>query len=95
MLRKDSKKKGFDEARNLISVESIGEVKKFRMARSILGRPVYYTAAYWLDDLLIDTGCSHTTQELLSAVKGLDLYLVVNTHSHEDHIVANSALSEG
>jgi len=59
-----------------------------------LGRAVYYTAAYWVDGLMVDTGCSYTAKELVSAVENDDLDSIVNTHSHEDHIGANEMLSK-
>ncbi len=65
---------------------------KIKLARSLLGRPFYFTTAYWVDGLLIDTGCAHTQEELLAAVEDLRIDRVVNTHSHEDHIGANGAL---
>jgi hypothetical protein len=51
----------------MIQIEQVGEVKKFRMARSILGQALYYTTCYWLDGLVIDTGCSYTARELDAA----------------------------
>lgn len=36
----------------MIHVEQHGPVTAIRMARSLLGRPVYWTAAYWVDGLL-------------------------------------------
>ena len=78
----------------MISVEHIGEVRGFRLARSILGRALYYTAAYWVDGLMIDTGCFYTVTELVSALEKLNVDRVVNTHSHEDHIGANAALAK-
>ena len=39
----------------MIQVEQHGSVTVIRMARALLGRPLYWTAAYWLDGLLIDT----------------------------------------
>ena len=77
----------------LISIENIGEVRGFRLARGILGRAMYYTAAYWVDGLMIDTGCFYTVTEVITALKDLKVDRVVNTHSHEDHIGANAALS--
>ena len=32
----------------MIQVEQTGAVRIFRMARAVLGRPVYWTAAYWI-----------------------------------------------
>ena len=77
----------------MILVENIGEVRKFRLSRTLFGRGLYYTAAYWVDGLMIDTGCAHTVQDLLSATDEINVDLIVNTHSHEDHIGANSALT--
>ena len=76
----------------MIQVYQSGEVRVFRMARKLLGRALYYTAAYWVDGLLIDTGCSYTDGELLSCLEGLPLECVVNTHSHEDHVGGNGAI---
>ncbi len=72
-------------------VES-AQIYRFRMARQVFGRPAYYTAAYWLDGLLVDTGCAHTARQLTSALKSLPVQQIVNTHSHEDHIGANASI---
>lgn len=79
----------------MIEVERVEEVTKIRMANRLFGRPLYYTAAYWVDGLLIDTGCPRTSQELLSVIEELGLERIVNTHSHEDHIGGNAILQEG
>lgn len=60
-----------------------------------MGRGLYYTAAYWVDGLLIDTGCAYTADEFVSAVQPCPVNLIVNTHSHEDHIGANRSLQAG
>ncbi len=44
----------------MIQVEQIGEITKFRLARTISGRGLYFTSAYWIDGLMIDTGCAFT-----------------------------------
>jgi glyoxylase-like metal-dependent hydrolase (beta-lactamase superfamily II) len=77
----------------MIAVENIGEVRGFRLARSILGHGLYFTAAYWVDGLMVDTGCYYTVAELVAALQGLRVDRIVNTHSHEDHIGANAAIS--
>ena len=69
-------------------------VVRFRMARQVLGRSYYQTAAYWVDGLLIDTGCAHTASQLTVALKRFRVGQVVNTHSHEDHIGANADVQE-
>ncbi len=69
-----------------------GEVVKLRFARDLLGWRPYHTAAYWVDGLLIDTGCAHTAGQLASAIRQWKVAQIVNTHSHEDHIGANAEL---
>jgi len=76
----------------MIKVEQINVVRKFQMARSFLGRGLYFTAAYWVDGMMVDTGCAYTVQELLTSLKGYQVNYIVNTHSHEDHIAGNAAL---
>ena len=81
----------------MILVEAITtapEAVRFRMARELLGKQFYRTAAYWVDGLLIDTGCAHTARQLTSTLKGWRVDQVVNTHSHEDHIGANAQVHE-
>jgi len=78
----------------MIEIERVGEVVKVRMANRLVGRPLYYTAAYLVDGLLIDTGCPRTSRELLSVIKEWGLERIVNTHSHEDHIGGNAILQE-
>jgi len=80
----------------VIQIESVAEDKivKFRIARTLVGRPAYFTAAYWVDGLLIDTGCAHTSRQLASTLKGWRIDRIVNTHCHEDHIGANARIQE-
>ncbi|RJR33397.1 MAG: MBL fold metallo-hydrolase [Desulfobacteraceae bacterium] len=73
----------------MIEVQRTADVRGFRMARNFFGRGIYYTAAYWVDGLLIDTGCAYTVDEFVSALRPYPVKLIVNTHSHEDHIGAN------
>ena len=76
----------------MLCVEELGPVKKLVSARSFLGRAVYRTAAYWVDGLLIDTGCAFTAYRLDAALDRFPVEQVVNTHCHEDHIGANGLL---
>ncbi len=76
----------------MLRVQEHGSVRKLLSARSIFGRTFYHTAAYWVDGLLIDSGCAYTASELSDATDSLALEQIVNTHSHEDHIGANGVL---
>ncbi len=76
----------------MIKIERMGEIRKFLLARSLAGRSLYFTTAYWVDGLMVDSGCVYTIRELIGALDGLVVTTIVNTHSHEDHVAANSAL---
>ena len=76
----------------MIEAQEIEGIVKIKLAQSLLGHPFYFTTAYWVDGLLIDTGCAHTQEEFLATVEDLGIDRIVNTHSHEDHIGANGAL---
>ena len=76
----------------MIRIEQIGEVRTFRMARTIMGRPLYFTSAYLVDGLLIDTGCTYTVSDLVESLQDGSVDLVVNTHRHEDHIAGNALI---
>ncbi|MFN8469102.1 MAG: MBL fold metallo-hydrolase [Caldilineaceae bacterium] len=70
----------------MIDVEQHGSVRVFRMARSVFGRPLYWTAAYWLDGLLIDTGPTCTAPQLAKLLADVPVRQIAITHAHEDHI---------
>jgi glyoxylase-like metal-dependent hydrolase (beta-lactamase superfamily II) len=76
----------------MIQIEQIGEITKFRLARTISHRGLYFTSAYWIDGLMIDTGCAYTVHELIESLGNLPVRCIVNTHCHEDHIAGNAAL---
>jgi len=78
----------------MIETASFEEVTQIRMSREIGGKPVYWVAAYLVDGLLIDTGCSFTAAELAAFLAGRPFRQVVNTHFHEDHIGGNCLLQE-
>lgn len=76
----------------MIQVEQHGSVTVIRMARAVLGRPLYWTAAYWLDGLLIDAGPRCTADELVRVLDKIPIQQIVITHGHEDHIGGLNAL---
>ncbi len=59
------------------------------MGREMDGAVLYWTAAYLVDGLLIDTGCAFTAEELICFLREHEVKQVVNTHHHEDHVGAN------
>lgn len=78
----------------MIEIKPYDEIVQVRMSREFNGKPVFWVAAYLVDGLLIDTGCSYTVEELMSYLEKNPPRLAVNTHFHEDHIGANRLIQE-
>jgi glyoxylase-like metal-dependent hydrolase (beta-lactamase superfamily II) len=78
----------------MLKISKYDGVTRIDSARSIAGRGYYWTTAYLVDGLLIDTGCAHTATKLAEIVQNAGLACIVNTHSHEDHIGANGILQD-
>jgi len=85
----------------MIQISQFGEITQFKMGRESQGEAwqppgqvFYWTAAYLVDGLLIDTGCPHTVEEFVRSLAGRTIKLAVNTHYHEDHIGANYLLQQ-
>ena len=78
----------------MLKATNYNNVIRFDLARTIAGRGRYWTAAYYVDGLLIDSGCVYTAPELVKVLKDKPLDCIVNTHSHEDHIGANHLLQK-
>ncbi|MBN1147771.1 MAG: MBL fold metallo-hydrolase [Anaerolineales bacterium] len=76
----------------MLKITPYGEVTRFDLARTIAGRGRYWTTAYLVDGLLVDSGCAHSAPELARALAEAGLARLVNTHTHEDHIGANGLL---
>ena len=69
----------------MLKVETRGPITRIHLARTFLGRPLYWVSAYLVDDLLIDTGCPATARELVDWCRGKVVRQIINTHHHEDH----------
>lgn len=76
----------------MLKITPFGKVTRLDIARTMAGKGRYWTTAYLVDGLLIDTGCAHCAQELVRALESQEIKRIVNTHSHEDHIGANGLL---
>jgi glyoxylase-like metal-dependent hydrolase (beta-lactamase superfamily II) len=76
----------------MIKLEIVDEILQIKMARTVFGKPLYFTAAYLVDGILIDTGCAHTAQELSAALSDYKIEVIVNTHFHEDHVGGNNRI---
>jgi len=76
----------------MLKVSKFNQVTRVDSARTMSGRGSYWTTAYLVDGLLVDSGCAHAVPELVDALETETLNQIVNTHSHEDHIGANGIL---
>jgi glyoxylase-like metal-dependent hydrolase (beta-lactamase superfamily II) len=78
----------------MLKITPFGAITRFDLARK-LPRWRYWTTAYLVDGMMVDTGCAHAAPELLLALAGMPLACIVNTHTHEDHIGADGDLQAG
>jgi glyoxylase-like metal-dependent hydrolase (beta-lactamase superfamily II) len=76
----------------MLKVTKYGDILRFDLARTIAGQGRYWTTAYFMDGIMLDTGCAHTSGELESALIESAIDRIINTHSHEDHIGGNGLL---
>lgn len=76
----------------MLKTSTYQDITRFNLSRSLFGRGYYWTTAYLIDGLLVDTGCAHTAREMASWLGDVRLATIVNTHTHEDHIGANGLL---
>jgi glyoxylase-like metal-dependent hydrolase (beta-lactamase superfamily II) len=63
-----------------------GEVVRYRMARTVLGKPVYVGGCYLVHGALIDAGPPNQALALRSALRHERVEAVLVTHGHEDHV---------
>jgi len=76
----------------MLRITSYGDVTRIDLGRTLAGRGRYWTTAYAVDGMLIDTGCAYSARELAAALADASILYIVNTHTHEDHIGANGTL---
>jgi glyoxylase-like metal-dependent hydrolase (beta-lactamase superfamily II) len=76
----------------MLKITHYDEVTRFDLARTLFGRGRYWSSAYLVDGMLIDTGCAFSAPELADALADVPLARIVNTHAHEDHIGGNGPL---
>jgi glyoxylase-like metal-dependent hydrolase (beta-lactamase superfamily II) len=63
-----------------------GEVVRYRMARTLLGKPMHITSCYRIGDVLVDAGCTRRARELKAALSSHEPRTILVTHGHEDHV---------
>jgi len=76
----------------MLRTTTYDDVTRFDLARTLAGRGRYWTTAYLVDGLMVDTGCAFSAPELVEALSETALAGIVNTHTHEDHIGSNGPL---
>ena len=78
----------------MIHVEQHGPVLCIRLARGLMGRPIHWAAAYWVEGLLIDAGPSCAAPQLLRMLEHVYVDQIAVTHCHEDRIGGLSLLRD-
>jgi glyoxylase-like metal-dependent hydrolase (beta-lactamase superfamily II) len=78
----------------MLQENKLGAVTQIMMGHEVDGHVYYWTAAYLLDGLLVDTGCSYTAPELIEYLRDKSAIQVINTHYHEDHVGGNALLQK-
>jgi glyoxylase-like metal-dependent hydrolase (beta-lactamase superfamily II) len=78
----------------MLKFTQLDQLTRIDSARTIAGRGYYWSTAYLIDNLLVDSGCAHTAYELVRALSGKHVTQIINTHSHEDHIGGNGVIQE-
>ena len=76
----------------MIEITDFEEITQIKLSREINGQSLFWVSAYLVDDILIDSGCVHTAEELLGFLSDKKISRVINTHYHEDHVGANRLL---
>jgi glyoxylase-like metal-dependent hydrolase (beta-lactamase superfamily II) len=76
----------------MIKITHYGPITRFELARTLAGRGRYWSVAYHVDGMLVDSGPAFTASELQQALDGKPLLRIINTHTHEDHIGGNELL---
>ena len=76
----------------MVTATRFGNITRFDLARTVLGRGRYWTTAYLVDGLMVDSGCRRTAAELARLLRNETVTHLVNTHTHEDHIGGNEAV---
>ena len=71
----------------MLKVTPFDEITRFDLARKLPIRWRYWTTAYLVDGMLVDSGCAHSALELVTALADTPLTCIVNTHTHEDQSV--------
>jgi len=78
----------------MLQEKKLGPLTQIMMGREVDGTVYYWTAAYLVDGLLVDTGCSYTAPELIEYLREKQVNQVINTHHHEDHVGGNALLQK-
>lgn len=71
-------------------IDKFEDVHIIKMSKTFLGNPLFFVHAFYLDNLLIDTGFVSAAIFMREFMEEYRVNKIVITHHHEDHIGANA-----
>ncbi|MBI3273336.1 MAG: MBL fold metallo-hydrolase [Planctomycetes bacterium] len=69
----------------VVEYEEFGPVRRWRVSRTLLGRPVFWVSFFLVDGLVLDAGPTVAWPVVEAALASHAIRQVVLTHHHEDH----------
>ncbi|HME54322.1 MAG TPA: MBL fold metallo-hydrolase [Candidatus Lokiarchaeia archaeon] len=78
----------------MLITTNIGPIKVYEMGRGLAGGFLFPVYAYLVDGLLIDSGATVVRSQFRKVLEREPVSVVVNTHSHEDHIGNNAMVAK-
>ena len=78
----------------MLTTKKFQHITQIKLGRKIFGKIPYFSYAFLVDDLLVDTGPPVCKEEILNFCQNSKITKAVNTHHHEDHIGGNKILQK-
>ena len=74
----------------LFKINQFEDITVLKMSKTLLGKPVFFVHAFFIDNLLVDTGFTGAKLHVRQFIREHGVKNIAITHHHEDHIGANA-----